>query len=170
MVIGNVSERTLNRLGLVSLAFGGFLLIAFAGIVYSVFWRGEFLADVMGPRRLPPDARTAVVFSPPVLFILLCGVVFLANGYLLLKYVRQLEKNQTQKDAVWSILTPDEKSAVSALEGRGGELTQKELSLLLGFSAVKAHRVLQRLEEKKLITTHPFGMTKKIILVRAEKN
>ena len=122
----------------------------------------------MGPRRLPPEARTAIVFSPPLLLLLVCAIVFLFNGYLLLQYVRQHERRQTQKDAVWSILTPDEKAAVSALEGRGGELTQKELSLQLGFSAVKAHRVLQRLEEKKLIRTHPFGMTKKVILAKDE--
>jgi len=191
MAGSEVSERTLNRLGIVSLLFGGFLLIAFAGIFYSVFWQGEFRYDVAGPRRailvtdslnrtnvtlpelaharLPPDARTAVVLSPPVLFVLLCGLVFLANGYFLLRYVRQHERRQTHKDAVWSILTPDEKSAMSALEGRGGELTQKELSLLLGFSAVKAHRVLQRLEEKKLVQTHPFGMTKKVLLSKSEK-
>jgi uncharacterized membrane protein len=101
------------------------------------------------------------------LAILLTGLLFLANGYFLLKHLGAEEKKETRKFILSSLLTDEEKEAFDYLAGRGGEATQKQLSTDLGFSAVKTYRVLKRLEGKKVLKSFPYGMTKKIVLEKA---
>lgn len=159
-----ITEKTLNRIGLVSLAFGGFLLLTYAASVYFAVWRGEFLPFMPGQRRLSlSTSPLGVLLSPFEFIILLCGAGFAANGYVLLRYASQKEVGDARQSTVLSLLTEEEKKAFSIIQSKGS-LTQKELSVLLEFSAVKTHRVLSRLEEKNLVKTYPFGMTKKILL------
>ena len=163
-----ISERTLNMAGLFSLAFGSFLIIAYATIAYFAIWRGELLPIMPGSRRLSEQNPYAFVLSPFSIIILLSGIGFVLNGYILLKYVRHKELRKTKSATVLSILTDDEKKAYSALEESDGNITQKNLSEILGFSPVKTHRVIARLEQKNLVKSYEFGMTKKIILNNTE--
>jgi uncharacterized membrane protein len=50
------------------------------------------------------------------------------------------------------------------LKKAGGELTQKNLTEITGYSRVKTHRVIQKLEEKKIVRKIPNGQTNKIVL------
>ena len=159
-----VSEKTLNKAAFVSLAFGGFLLLAYAALVYFAYWRGELLPFMPGPRRFASENPISVVLSPYSIALLLSGIGFVLNGYMLFKYVRKKEIHSTHSTTVLSLLTDDEKKAYSTLESGNGSITQKQLSEILGFSPVKTHRVLARLEQKNLVKSYEFGMTKKIIL------
>ena len=129
-----------------------------------------------GPReeREPLFANVAIdpmsqVLSPIALGILLMGLFFLFNGYVILDHTRRAERRETRKFVISSLLTGDEKLFYDELVKSGGEATQKSLSVATGFSAVKTYRVLKRLENKKIVRAFPFGMTNKIVLNEAEK-
>jgi len=58
--------------------------------------------------------------------------------------------------------TPEEKLVIRELEDAGGELTQSELVKKTGISKVKVHRVIKRLEQLKILSKYPYGVTNKI--------
>jgi len=176
--------RQLRFLAYVSFVYGGFLLFAYLGLVYSAVWRSEFppifpatlreageanasaAVSALARHRGPPIVDPiAVVFSPLALVALLTALIFLLNGYYLFKFLRAKENKETKKFIVSSLLTPEEKIFFDELARSGGQATQKQLSLNSGFSAVKTFRVLKRLESKSVIKTYPFGMTKKVVLI-----
>ena len=104
------------------------------------------------------------VLSPVALGILLMGVFFLYNGYALITHTRKIERKETRKFVISSLLTGDEKLFYDELAKANGEVTQKQLSSLTGYSAVKTYRIIKRLEAKKVVRSFPFGMTNKIVL------
>jgi uncharacterized membrane protein len=116
-----------------------------------------------GIRRGDSLNALAVVLSPSLMILFVSGIGFLLNGYYLWNSSRHAERAETKKATVSLLLTGEEKAAYDEIVKRPHGITQKELSVLAGFSPVKTHRVLARLEKKKLIKTYPFGMTKKII-------
>jgi len=104
------------------------------------------------------------VLSPVALGILLMGLFFLYNGYALITHTRKVERRETKKFVISSLLTGDEKLFYDQLVKSEGEATQKQLSSATGYSAVKTYRIVKRLEEKKIVRSFPFGMTNKIVL------
>lgn len=185
------SLRALHAMAYVSIVYGGFLVLLFCTLSYFALWRQEFLPVFPeNPARhavfndsnltrvqLPEFNRTgegfsfnrtedplAVVLSLQSIAILLTGVLFLVNGYFLLKYLRRKEHGDVKKFVTSSLLTDEEKAVYEELIKCGGEATQKQLTLNTGFSAVKVYRILKRLEGKKVVKTFPYGMTKKIVL------
>ncbi|MFA5246581.1 MAG: hypothetical protein WC408_01675 [Candidatus Micrarchaeia archaeon] len=131
--------------------------------------------------RRPPDPHNgsfvvnlsvdplSQVLSPAALGILLMGVFFLFNGFVLLDHTQKRDRHETRKFVISSLLTGDEKLFYDELVKTNGEATQKQLSNSTGFSAVKTYRVLKRLESKKIVRSFPFGMTNKIVLNEQEK-
>ncbi len=125
--------------------------------------------------RFPRDNRAGLfvnvsvdpmsqVLSPVALGILLMGIFFLFNGYSLITHTRKVERKETRKFVISSLLTGDEKVFYDELAKANGEATQKHLSSSTGYSAVRTYRILKRLEAKKIVRSFPFGMTKKIVL------
>ena len=104
------------------------------------------------------------VLSPVALGILLMGVFFLYNGYALITHTRKVERKETRKFVISSLLTGGEKLFYDELVKANGEATQKQLSASTGYSAVKTYRIIKRLEAKKIVRSFPFGMTNKIVL------
>src|SRR3989338_5816909 len=144
------SIKQLNYLSLACFGYGSFLLISYAATVYLAVWRGEFLPVFPGPRRLGNLSPWAALTSPYAFLLLLTGLFFLLIGYALWTHVRKTETKNTKDFVISSLLTEEEKAALKSLT-HNGVMTQKELSAALGFSAVKTHRVLSRLEDKKLV-------------------
>lgn len=177
----------LRVLAYFSLVYGGFLLIAYLTVVYNALWQQEF-APALGFNRtnfngsisqLPfPTDRPfrergfdllranplSQAFAIQNLAILLTGVAFLINGYVLFKYLQEKDKKETKKFIIHTLLSDDEKQVYDYLVKNKGEATQKQISLNTGFNPVQTYRLLQRLETKKVIKTFPFGMTKKIVI------
>lgn len=190
------SDKTLNRLALFSLVFGGFLLLSYVMLAYTNAWRGEFLGFRMGDRfnstnltddevngtgngttfasrapRGPVALNPAVqLVSPERLLLVISGLAFVANGVLLSRYVKRKEVKHTREFTISTMLTDEERAVFDALRKTDGSATQKALSNELGYSAVKMHRVLARLEQKKVVKSYPFGMTKKIVITDADTN
>jgi len=63
------------------------------------------------------------------------------------------------------LLDENERRVVEALVAKGGEMLQKDISYELGFSRVKAHRVVQSLVKRGLVTTEEHYNTNRVSLV-----
>ena len=59
---------------------------------------------------------------------------------------------------------PEEKAVVELLKKNDNAMTQKEIAIELGLSKVKAHRIIKRLEQKKVVKKFDYGMTNKVKL------
>ncbi len=179
--------KELRILSYVSLIYGGFLVIAYLALSYSAIWQNEFLSvfpenprfqiqdnvsDQYFNGTLPFRSERArlvrdpysLVFSPQSLGILLTGLLLIVNGYFLQKHLRHKDNKETKKFMLSTLLTSEEKALYDELVKSGGQMTQKQLATRTGYSAVKTYRVLRRLENKKLVKSFEFGMTKKIVL------
>ncbi len=63
------------------------------------------------------------------------------------------------------LLDDNERTVVEALVAEGGSMLQKDISIDLGFSRVKTHRVVQSLVKRGLVTAEEHFNTKKVKLV-----
>ena len=63
------------------------------------------------------------------------------------------------------LLDENERRVVEALVAKGGSMLQKDISYELGFSRVKAHRMVQSLVKRGLVTVEEHYNTKKVALV-----
>lgn len=108
------------------------------------------------------------VLSPQAVFLLMIGAFFVFNGVTLIQYTNHKERKETKKFLLSTLLSDEEKAVYDELLKNNGEATQKHLATATGFSAVKAHRVISRLEAKKVVQSFPFGMTKKVVLKEAD--
>lgn len=63
------------------------------------------------------------------------------------------------------LLDENERKVVEALVAEGGSILQKDISIDLGFSRVKTHRVVQSLVKRGLITAEEHFNTNKVTLV-----
>lgn len=102
--------------------------------------------------------------TPEMAGLFVGGVGFLLNTYFLYRLNERMQLSETRREMTSSFLKGDEKTAYGLLSAAGGEMTQKELSSEAGFSAVRTHRVLHRLQSKNIISISPSGMTNKILL------
>lgn len=166
--------RRIRVLAYFSLIFGGFLLITQLAFLYYAIWHNEFLPIVPFresnfTRAFPREQHVnpdpiGILLSPFSLGMFITSIAFLVNGVVIMQYLHVKELKDTRHHTVSTMLTDDEKRVFNELTRLGGEATQKELSLRTGFQAVKTHRVLTRLERRKVIRVFPFGMTNKIVL------
>jgi uncharacterized membrane protein len=80
--------------------------------------------------------------------------------------VKEVE-DKAEKEVSADVLTEDEQKIVNILEDHQNVSTQKEIVSESKMTKVKVHRILKKLEAKKIISKYDFGMTKRI---RLEKN
>jgi hypothetical protein len=151
---------------------GGYLILNFMSQVYGLLIRGSVMDGINiserssgfegGPffRRELPDR----FFSPQILIDLISGVVFIVAGLSIWYLVREKEIDTLKEELADIFLLPEEKSIIDELKKAGGEVTQRELAVKTGLSKVKIHRVLNKLENKKIVKRYPYGMTKKIVI------
>lgn len=71
---------------------------------------------------------------------------------------------QNMLSLVLKFLSEDEKKIIEHLVEEEGKTTQAEISRLQGMTRLKAHRSLQKLSQRKLITITPHGKIRKIKL------
>ncbi len=62
------------------------------------------------------------------------------------------------------MLTPNEKVVVEALIDRGGEILQKDIHYDLDLTRVQAHRIVQGLTQRDLVSVEDHYNTKKVII------
>jgi uncharacterized membrane protein len=67
-------------------------------------------------------------------------------------------------DVALKLLNPQEKQVVQALIEKGGEMLQKDIHYELDMTRVQAHRTVQSLTQRELVTVEDHFNTKKVIL------
>jgi|WetSurMetagenome_2_1015567.scaffolds.fasta_scaffold49268_2 hypothetical protein len=117
-------------------------------------------------RRVDP---MEALLSPFMILYLIGGIICISNGLAIRQLTHEKEVKKMREDLTELLLNPEEKLIMSELKKAGGELTQKNLTEITGYSRVKTHRVIQKLEEKKIVRKIPNGQTNKIILEKEIK-
>ena len=112
-------------------------------------------------RRVDP---MEAILSPFMILYLLGGIICVSNGLAIRQLTHEKEIKKMRADLTELFLNPEEKRIMEELKKAGGELTQKNLTEITGYSRVKTHRVIQKLEEKKIVRKIPNGQTNKVIL------
>jgi uncharacterized protein YneF (UPF0154 family) len=80
------------------------------------------------------------------------------------KYEKKIVKIHHDVNLTLKFLEGDERAIIKSLISHNGELTQSEIGKETGLSRVKIFRCLKNLEQRKLITKMPKGMTNTIML------
>jgi len=75
---------------------------------------------------------------------------------------QQVQKKNTK--IILNFLTDPEKKVIELLLNNHGTTFQYELNRIPGLSRVKTYRILQNLENKKIITKENFGKVNKVVL------
>ena len=140
-------------------------IINAASIAISIA-HGFTLRSLTGTRGVVLD-----IFSD-IIVPLLGGIVLILAAKRLLnashrRMIRASEKkgrHDQQEKAIDVFLNPDEKKVVTIIKATKGGVLQSDIVIKTGFSKVKAHRILKRLENKNLIKRGRFGITNKVIL------
>ncbi|VVB53597.1 Uncharacterised protein [uncultured archaeon] len=119
------------------------------------------------PRRTMMRGSTSLIellLSPFMMFLLIGGLISLSSAIAIRTLTHKKAIKKLKDDLTELYLTDEEKKVVTVLQSASSEMTQKELTDRMGYSRVKTHRVLQRLESKKIIRKIPNGQTHKILL------
>jgi uncharacterized membrane protein len=80
------------------------------------------------------------------------------------KYEKKIIKIHRDASQTLKFLEGEEKDIISALIKNKGEITQSDIVKHTGLSRVKVSRGLKKLEQKKIISKIPNGMTNKVEL------
>jgi uncharacterized membrane protein len=156
---------------------GGYFIFSFISQIYALAIRGaldNFREDGNISNLSNGNNQTSGFFreprapyplSPFILTDLIGGIVLIIAGWSIWYIGKEKEMKVIREDVTNMLLLPEEKMVIDELKKAGGEITQKELVRKTGLSKVKIHRILNKLESKKLIKRYPYGTTKKIILL-----
>jgi len=120
------------------------------------------------PRRVLGEGISPLemLTSPFMMFSLIGGLISIGSGISIRNLMHKKQIRKVKEDLTELYLTEEEKKVMSHLESVESEMTQKELTDRTGYSRVKVHRIIQKLEAKKLVRKIPYGQTNKIILER----
>jgi hypothetical protein len=159
---------------------GGFCLVLYIFQIYSSFWRSETLTLVRERRieSLPPSSNRsllgerlvqlsnpeAFLTSPLSLMLLFVGLSSTLGGISIWQLTREKELTSVKENITSLLLTPEEKTIIEELKKANGKLDQNQLVKKTGFSKVKVHRALIRLETRKIVKRYPYGLTNKVVL------
>ncbi len=110
-------------------------------------------------------------YTLPIIIILLSGtgiVVGAITYYFLSKSFdeRKREFNKNKKE-ILKFLELDEQKIITAILATNGEITQAQLANKTNLDRVKVFRIIERLEQKKIIKKEKIGKTNKIKLTEA---
>jgi uncharacterized membrane protein len=171
---------------------GGFSLFLFIFQIYSAFWRSESISTFMEgngnytfvPRdyevrgNLPPmgsgmniianNTRIRppmdILSSPFSFMLLIVSILSILGAISIWQLVREKELKSVKEDITSLLMSPEEKAIVEELKKANGKMNQNQLVMKTGFTKVKVHRALARLETRKIIKKYPYGVTNKIVL------
>jgi len=101
--------------------------------------------------------------APLPLFVLLGGLISIASGVAIRNLTHEKEVKKLKRDLTELYLTDEEKKLLGEIE-RAGSITQKELTDVTGYSRVKVHRILEKLESRRVVKRVPYGLTNKVVL------
>jgi len=133
------------------------LLFIYSGICFLlmvIFIIGFFQSGLISLIKTALGVLTVIFFIGMVLS-------FIAANELSKKHEDIVEVVEEKN---FDYLMPEEKAVVELLKKNDNAMTQKEIAIELGLSKVKAHRIIKRLEQKKVVKKFDYGMTNKVKL------
>jgi len=133
------------------------LLFIYSGICFLlmvIFIIGFFQSGLISLIKTALGVLTVIFFIGMVLS-------FIAANELSKKHEDIVEVVEEKN---FDFLMPEEKAVVELLKKNDNAMTQKEIAIELGLSKVKAHRIIKRLEQKKVVKKFDYGMTNKVKL------
>jgi len=93
-------------------------------------------------------------------------VAGLLTGGILILLLYRTYKRKLSIEVPMFVLTEDERKIVDAIENMGGEIKQEELPEKTGFSRPKVTKIIQDLEDKKIISRVKHGKTYKVKIMK----
>jgi len=115
-------------------------------------------------RNVQPMTPEAILTSPFSLMLLFAGIISTVGGISVWQLTREKELKSMKEDITSLLMTPEEKAIVDELKRANGKMNQNQLVKRTGFSKVRIHRALVRLETRKIIKKYPYGLTNKVVL------
>jgi uncharacterized membrane protein len=167
-----VSERRIKPFSMYLVTIGSILILIslIAGI-------SMLLALVRGiPIHTFNDVNTSVIrFAFNFIIPLLGGILLVVAGITMQRlFDESTVARSTKKRKIRSVneksriinnfLSADEKAMVSILKNSKSPILQSDLMALSGYSKVKVHRILKKLEVKGVIKRSRFGITNRVFL------
>ena len=83
---------------------------------------------------------------------------------LIIAYLWYIGRERVLTARAMKLLSPNERIVVEALVNNGGEMFQKDIHYDLSLSRVQAHRIVQGLTQREIVTVEDHYNTKKISL------
>lgn len=123
-----------------------------------------------GGQALQIEGTSAFTLQDVLVLVLSAWVGGATVVYLLLRAGREGKRTASEKpdertrEDILRLLEGDERKLYQMILDSGGEILQKDLVLESDYNKVKVTRLLDKLEEKRLITRMRHGMTNRIVL------
>lgn len=159
--VSRLRNKPFNQRLLLAIAIlSGFLLLMFATLVGYVFaLSGNVPSPIIG---FLFEHHSEMMVATSVL-----GIIVGASVYFLMSEQVEVVKQESQINAelLLSFLSHDERAVVELLKDSEGHTTQAQLSKLPNMSRLKAHRVVLRLAERKIIRIEKLGLTNQLWLM-----
>jgi uncharacterized membrane protein len=158
-----------NGFMLVAFALGAILILVSllngASIAIAVS-HGISLKSLTGTRGVVLDILTDIVvpFLGGVMLILSALKLLNASHKRIIRASERKGRQDQKEKTITVFLNDDEKKVIGMVRASKGGVLQSDIVIKSGFSKVKAHRILKRLENKNLIKRGRFGITNKVIL------
>ena len=158
-----------NGFTLVAFALGAILIMVSllngASIAIAVY-HGIALRTLTGTRGVVLDILTDIVipFLGGLMLILAAVRLLNASHKRIIRASERKGRQEQKEKAITVFLSDDEKRVINLVKATKGGALQSDIVIKSGFSKVKAHRILKRLENKNLIKRGRFGITNKVIL------
>ncbi len=166
-----IKRANMERFAIVLLIVGAFLLLL--SVIRGTYMIVAFAKGI--PLHTFSDIRINVLnvfFDFLIPFV--GGVLLIVAGLTILKFRREETEheitrkvrqsfNEKKDNMLMNLMSEDEKRVLSMVKAENGIL-QSDLVVKSGYSKVKMHRVLKKLENMDLIKRSRFGITNKIFL------
>ena len=158
--------------------YSGISLIIFLSFLWFLIAGGNipFLGRLFATSAVQDWQIFSIVTLMTWIIVILSFVSFigsLVTGIFLTrtknKKIAEKIEEEKEQEVHADLLMPGEKKIVEVLEDNEGSMTQSELRIEAEMSKVKLHRYLKKLEAKKIISKHSYGMTNRIKLEKKLK-
>ena len=163
-----------NGVMILAFIYAGISLILGCLFLWVYLTDGGVLMQRILSNKSPMSVMVLQRFS---LIIMIAGftsfVVSLLSGIALMK-IRHMKvvseaKAESDNEVSEDVLTPEELKVVKILGKNDGTMTQKDLVAETKMSKVRIHRLIKRLEAKKVLKKFAYGMTNRIKLEKKLK-
>ncbi|MFA5077138.1 MAG: hypothetical protein WC488_01800 [Candidatus Micrarchaeia archaeon] len=149
------NQRLLLSIALIS----GFVLLVLAML----------MSYILASSGSPPSPLVDLLFRyhfEMMLLVSVLGIVVGASVYFLMHQSVEIKSQESKFNAnlLLNFLSREEKAAIEYLVQNEGHTTQSQISRLEGMTRLRAHRLVLRLVEKKIIRLEKLGKTNQLWL------